>query len=404
MKTGSLWRRPGLRSQEHEEGERHATWLELFYDLIFVVAVASMAGKLNDDIVHNLPGFVFLFIPVWWTWCGTTFYSTRFDTDDIGHRLITLIQMVAVVAMAVNVHEGLGATSAAFALSYFAVRSILVLQYIYAGKMVPLARSLTLRYSKGFGAACLLWLLSCCAPVPWRFAIWIAALVIDFLTPLLAGKLHSDVKPHLMHLPERFGLFIIIVLGESVADVVRSLTHNAWSTYSVLSGMLGLFIPFSLWWLYFDNMEHISLRDALSRGKIYAYNIWLYSHLPLAMGITALAVALEKVLSHSGSAPLPAGLIWFLCGSVSVTLASIGVLCAASFIITECQGSGIKPHYFLIAVAMIILSGIAGLWLAPTLLVALIAIACAIPIVSHIRDVMRSDGEGEAAKPLEIAD
>lgn len=389
MRAGILWRMPSLRSEDEEEGERHATWLELFYDLIFVVAVANMASKLNDDIVHNLPGFIFLFIPVWWTWCGATFYSTRFDTDDIGHRLTTLLQMVAVVAMAVNVHEALGRTSGAFAVSYFAVRSILVLQYIYAGKMVSQARSLTRRYSRGFGAACLLWLLSLAVPPPWRFGIWIIAIVIDFLTPLLAGRLHSDVKPHLMHLPERFGLFIIIVLGESISGVVRSLTHTSWNFSSVLSGMLGLFIPFSLWWLYFDNMEHISLRDALSIGKNHAYHLWLYSHLPLSMGITGLAVSLEHILSAPAGSPLSPDVIWLLCGSVVVVLTAIGALAATSFVITECRGSGIKPQYFAVAIVLVIIVGLAGSRLAPTILIALIALTCAIPLIWHILDEIR---------------
>src|SRR5512140_30194 len=93
-----------------KEQERHATWLELLYDLIFVAAVAQLASLLNAD--YSLPGatrFAFISIPVWWAWVGHTFYLTRFDTDDLGHRMLTMVQMIAVAALAVNVPEALGA-------------------------------------------------------------------------------------------------------------------------------------------------------------------------------------------------------------------------------------------------------------------------------------------------------
>lgn len=95
---------PQLRSREDGEDHRHATWLELFYDLVFVVAIAQLAHNLSNDVsLSGFSGFVVLFIPVWWAWIGTTFYANRFDSDDIGHRLLTGLQMVAIAAIAVNI-------------------------------------------------------------------------------------------------------------------------------------------------------------------------------------------------------------------------------------------------------------------------------------------------------------
>ncbi|HEY9905513.1 MAG TPA: low temperature requirement protein A, partial [Candidatus Sericytochromatia bacterium] len=89
-----LWRPPRLHTSKDNEKERHATWLELFYDLVFVVAIAELAHNLEGDTsLSGFFGFVFLFIPIWWCWVGTTFYATRFDTDDLGHRLFALLQM-----------------------------------------------------------------------------------------------------------------------------------------------------------------------------------------------------------------------------------------------------------------------------------------------------------------------
>lgn len=105
------------REEKKEEKERHATWLELFYDLVFVAVVSQLSENLDHDIsLMGLLSFVALFIPVWFAWLGATFFATRFGTDDLVHRILTLLQMMGAAAMAVNVSHGLGETSAGFAL------------------------------------------------------------------------------------------------------------------------------------------------------------------------------------------------------------------------------------------------------------------------------------------------
>ncbi len=154
----SLWQSPRLRISEENETGRSATWLELFYDLIFVVAIAELGHNLSGNIsLSGFLGFVALFVPIWWCWVGATFYATRFDTDDVGHRLLMLLQMAIVATLAVNVHHALGETSIWFALSYAAARSILVIQYLIARYYVPVARGLTTWYA--------MWALSMLSPV-----------------------------------------------------------------------------------------------------------------------------------------------------------------------------------------------------------------------------------------------
>ena len=152
-----------------EVEERSATWLELFYDLVFVVTVAELVALLADDI--SLPGvlaYVALFIPIWWGWIGSTFYATRFDTDDLVHRLMTAVELFAVVALAVNVHGALGETSRGFALAYAVLRGVLVFKYFGAGQAIPEARPLTTRYARGFGLDAGLWFASVFVPPPFR--------------------------------------------------------------------------------------------------------------------------------------------------------------------------------------------------------------------------------------------
>ena len=88
----------------NDEKERHATWLELFFDLVFVVIISQLSHFLLHEIsLLRFLEFLFLFIPVWWAWTGVTFYSTRFYSDDVGHRLLLLLQMGGAGAMAVNI-------------------------------------------------------------------------------------------------------------------------------------------------------------------------------------------------------------------------------------------------------------------------------------------------------------
>lgn len=198
--------------QTSDSQPRHATWLELFYDLVFVVAVSQLAHQLSGHVdVKGFLSFVMLFVPVWWVWIGTTFYANRFDSDDPIRRVLMALQMLAVAALAVHVHHGLDESSKGFAIAYAVSRLLLVLEYLWAGWHLPIARGLTHRYALGFSYGALLWLISVAVPPPFRFGLWIVGLIIDFATPLTAQSAIKQLPPHAEHLPERFGLFTIIV-------------------------------------------------------------------------------------------------------------------------------------------------------------------------------------------------
>ena len=160
--------------------------------------------------------------------------------------------MMGAAAMAVNVTHGLGETSAGFALSYAAIRFLLVIEYTRVWHRIPSTRPLTKRYAIDFAVSATIWTVSAFVPPPQRFILWGVGMTIDFLTPLLIGKLAIKFAPHTSHLPERMGLFVIIVLGESILGIVAGLAGHEWNVYSTLSVGLGLSIPFSLWWIYFD--------------------------------------------------------------------------------------------------------------------------------------------------------
>ncbi|WP_019502615.1 low temperature requirement protein A [Pseudanabaena sp. PCC 6802] len=321
-----LWQPPKLRVSEEDGEERHATWLELFYDLVFVVVIAQLAHHLKDHpSAAGFTEFAVVFVPVWWSWVGTTFYATRFDTDDTLHRVLTVIQMSAIAAMAVNIHKGMDYASVGFALSYVIVRGILVIQYLVAGQHIAIARPLTNRYAKGFGLAAAIWALSTLVSIPWRFGMWCLGMVIDFATPIGAGKLHGQIAPHASHLPERFGLFTLIVLGESIVAVVGGLAAQKWEFAAIVAGVLGLCIAASVWWVYFDNLDGSAIRSA-RLGQVGTYQIWLYAHLPLVASLTAMGVGMQKLLSGNMSAALPDENRWLLCLALAICYAALGFI------------------------------------------------------------------------------
>jgi low temperature requirement protein LtrA len=327
-----LIRPPLLRSGAEAERERHATWLELLYDLVFVAAVSQLADNLNKDYsFFGALNFSILFVPVWWAWIGHTFYLTRFDSDDVVHRLLTMLQIAVVASLIVHVPNALGASSNGFALSYAAVRFMLVLEYWRAGRHNPLVRPLVNRYMIGFGSAAALWVASTLIPIPHRFIMWYFAIGVDFFAPLSAGNLHVKFPPHLMHLPERFGLFTIIVIGETIVRIVMGVRAEHLMSLSTAAGIMGLIIIFVLWWGYFDGVKGAGTRQLTSKNHVRAYQQWLYSHLPFTMATASIAVGIKRVMMLPSSEALPLQGAWILSASVGICLLSLNTIFLSSY-------------------------------------------------------------------------
>ena len=258
------------------EKERRATWLELFYDLVFAAPVAEIGVSLyiNYTTLSSFLGTVALFFPVCWAWYGVTFYSARFETDDFVHRILILLQMAGAAALALNIHGALGDTSFNFAISYAALRGLLVIEYLRAGSRIPASRPLVYKYSKGFSISAAIWLISAFVPPPECFILWSIALGIDVATTVFVGRRHWQLAPNIFYLPERMGLFTLIVLGETFS-LIHTLSGYEWDTGSTISMAGGLTIAFSLWWLYFDKIDGSVIRKLRDEAKSSLYIIWL---------------------------------------------------------------------------------------------------------------------------------
>jgi low temperature requirement protein LtrA len=321
----------------NQASNRTATRLELFYDLAFVLFVAGCADVLaHDETPVGGLRFAALLTIGWWAWASSALYANRFDTDDTVFRLLTLGGMGGVVAMAASVDDLGGAGGRWFAAGYVALRVVLVLGYLRAWRHVPRARSSIRPYLVGhsLGGAC--WLASIAVPTPGRYVLWAVGLLVDVAGPTLAARQKGGAPLHVEHLPERFALFVILVLGESVAAVVTGLHDGGWTAHVTGAALLGLVVAACLWWVYFDLAGGAAKRELVEEDdetggdtRQGVHDVYVYLHLPITVSLAAVAVGLEYAVLHAGDEGLPGGPRWVLSIGVSGYLLSSAVIQAA---------------------------------------------------------------------------
>ena len=299
------------------EDDRRATWLELFFDLVFVAAVGQLANALSSDpTVGRFFEFLGLFVPVWWAWMGFTFYANRFDTDDLLYRLLTLLAMFGVAAVATTVPSVFDRATTGFPVAYISVRLVLLVLYARASRHVPEARALARTFLSAFGFAVLIWVASLSLDAPWAYVLWGIALAIELATPIPAWRLLRAAPVHPRHIPERFGLLTLIVLGESVLAVVLGVSRASWVTGSTAAAAAGFLVAASLWWIYFDFLDE---------GAITARGIWggltyTYMHYFVVVGLASLGVGVKLAILAAGGDHRYDDTAWILCAGLGLTM------------------------------------------------------------------------------------
>ena len=263
------WFAPPRLLTTHEVGERHATWLELFFDLVFVVAITQLSHELVLD--HSARGilvFALLFVPVWVAWQGYTFYATRFDTDDLGFRAAYFAAMLAIAAMAVLIGDvAHGEHTAGFVVAYVCLRSFMLVLYWRAWRAVPEARSLIGMYGTGYMLGVAIWVFSLAFAPPARYVVWVVAQLVELSLPPLSTRIHRRVPTSGSHVPERWALFTLIVLGESVVTVAAATAGKHWQVDSAVAAVLGFASIVGVWWLYSTGRRASSSRGRRRRSS-----------------------------------------------------------------------------------------------------------------------------------------
>ena len=318
-----IWQKPKLRDDDgalqHPVG-----WVELFFDLIFVVVIAVLADNLAGH--EGLLQFAIQFTAIFWVWNGFVYYTERFESHGLDDRLFTFIAIVAAAGLAVWGRDGLGGNYSQFAGSYVLARMLNIGMWLRAGYHVPRFRPAALGFTGGFVVALGLLAASLFVPLQWRLVLFAAAVVLEIFAPAITGRLQAGL-PALTRdkFPERFGLLTLIVLGETVTQVILSVaktdTVARLSAPTIGLAVMGLAIGFGLWWVYFDFVA----RRATSQVLIVALG-WIYLHLVMLIGIVVIGVALSETLAVSSGSPVPTEARQFLLIGLGVVLVSVGLL------------------------------------------------------------------------------
>jgi low temperature requirement protein LtrA len=321
-----IWQPPGRYADRALD--RRVTFLEVFFDLVFVVVISQLGHHLAAHPSWAGAGwFVFVFYAVWSSWLNGTLYYDLHTTNDVSVRVFTFAQMLAVAVMAVFIGDVPGDGTNGFALAYAANTLILVVLWFRTGIHDPSHRPGSFPYSAGYLVSTILFAVSAVfdgAAVYWLWAVALASQVIGWViamhrwTPPEAqrGDAIVTTTPSLI---ERMGLFVIIVLGEVIVGAVSGMADlHPLDTHGIVVGLLGVVVAIGLWWTYFDLISH---RPPVPRRT----QLWLNLHLPLVVAIAAGGAGVLTTIEHASGA-LPDPVRWLLVGSLAAALLSIAVI------------------------------------------------------------------------------
>ena len=287
------------------DAEHQVTPLELFFDLAFVFAITQVTKLLsNDPTWHGVFQGMLVLTALWWTWSVYTWLASIQDVDDGGVRLAMLASMGAMLIVALAVPGAFGDDAVLFGVAYLIVRLLHLVLVAVGGRGDPGRRDALLHFAPTATIGASLILLAGFVEGDARIALWVVALAIDYLGPLVIGfGRGGQVAPE--HFAERHGLIILIALGESIIALGVGAGLNL-DTEVIVGALLGIVVVSALWWLYFDVAAIFVRRRFVETTGLelaqFALRSYSYLHLPMIGGIVLFAFGLKTTLHHPGDA------------------------------------------------------------------------------------------------------
>jgi len=320
-----LWQPP--RPHGEQPRERVVGPLELFYDLVVVVLVAQDAHHLATHLTwHGLGEFAAVFAVVWLAWLNGSLHHDLHGHEDARGRSMFLLQILVLVPLGAFIPEAGGERGAAFAVDAGVLFAVLaVLWYLAARGDGPEYRRVSGLYVTGTAVAAVVLAASALLPADVRVVTW-GLLALAYLAGFAAligsaRMLRATAFTITDAITERFGLLIIIVLGETVTGVVTGLAGVPTEPLTLAVGLVAVVVGFGAWWVYFDFAGHRSPRP----GQPVAVT-WMFSHLPLTATVAAMGAAMVSLVEHAHDGQTPTATAWVLCGGAAVVLLATMVL------------------------------------------------------------------------------
>jgi low temperature requirement protein LtrA len=322
-----FWRPPRAHGEVVED--RSVSFLELFYDLVYVVVIAQAAHHLAAHVsARGFLEFAIIFGLIWIAWLNGTLYYDLHGHEDGRTRTFVFVQMAILALLAVFAGDAAGDSGMAFAIVYVAFLLVLTWLWYSVRRRDPGEfMVITSRYLAGMVVTSAAMVVSAFLPEDLRLLVW-AAIVMGWVTGTLvlgvAGRSREGIEfgaTPTESMVERFGLFTIIVLGEVVVGVVDGLSEAELDALTITTGMIALTVGFGLWWIFFDFVGR-----RLPRSDAAAFTRWMLSHLPVTLAIAAAGAAMVSLIEHAHDARTPPETAWLLAGSVTLALASLIVI------------------------------------------------------------------------------
>ena len=316
--------------KDRTKGEQRVTFLELFFDLVFVLVITQISLLLLGDLTpKGAAEMLFLLVAIWVAWVYTTWWTNTFDTDAVPVRLVVLIMMLAGTMMALAIPQAWGDRALLFALAYVGMHVVRNGFSVVAAKRLDADHVLQIGFLRLFiwsvftGA---LWIAGAIAGGQTHIVMWIVALSLEvtsayvgYWVPGLGRQQMGDRDIDSGHFAERFQLFIIIVLGESIVITGATAAALELTSPRLAAVVVAVAMAAALWWLYFNMVAARSVQDleaASNEQARLARDAYSYTHILLVLGIMLVAIGNELVIAHPLQVLDRAGLIVVVAGPV----------------------------------------------------------------------------------------
>lgn len=295
-----------MGGRDPHEGHRVATPLELLFDLTFVIAFGLAASQFAHAVAEGhfgagLAGFGFASFAICWAWVNFSWFSSAYDTDDWIYRLVTMVQMIGVLVLALglprmfaSIEHGAHLDNSVMVFGYVIMRVAMVFQWLRAARQDPARRSACLAYVTAVSIAQIGWVVQ----IFFDFSLGVSSLLAFALTlleitgPYIAERKYGGTPWHAHHIAERYSLFAIIAMGEGVVGTVATLSAvveaQGWTLDAALVGIAGTGLTFGMWWIYYMLPSAQVLHARRERSFV-----WGYGHMLIIAAIVATGAGLH---------------------------------------------------------------------------------------------------------------
>ena len=359
--------------RDTKEAHRAATPLELFFDLVFVIAIAAAAAGLHHSVAeaHFVDGiikYVAIFFAIWWAWMNYTWFASAYDNDDSLFRILTLVIIAGALTLAAGVSHFFTSSDLTLVVVGFVIMRIAMVGFWLRVYKHDVTRKQTaLWYAVGIALVQVYWvallLLQPLTPAMFYMGFALGAF-LELSVPFFAER-KAQTPWHRHHIIERYGLLNIIVLGETLlaGSIALNSAAEHFDLALIHSAISALVIVFALWWLYFSREEHLNAQD-LSMALT-----WGYGHLVIYMAGAAVgagfAVLVDIITGHAAVSLL----VGDYAVAIPVAFYFMGLWFVRDRFVLDGIGKSILPAFALLVLCIPLILGLEGIALVSVLCV-----------------------------------